>query len=390
MENKITKQIPNFLMGLVFLLVNITSVIVVTQIMQLNLPFAFLMTGINTILFHFITKHKLPSVLGVSGLYISGILAISQKYGVEYAMGGVVMTGVLYIIFSLIMLKFQDKFMRLIPNYLLSTIILLIALGLIPIGANLVNQNLLVGLSAMATMLIIELFVKSNKVRLFSMPLGIFVGTIVQLLTQGLDFTPMQQTLSMQLVIPKFNVESFLTISLIAFAVVFESLGDCKNTGDIAKVDIFKEVGLSRIFLANGVGTILNGFVGVAPATSYSEHNSSIQITEYRDSFAEIFMGLFFMIIAFITPISKFILCVPVSAFGGVLLFLFATVASSAIKQIISSGVNLETNKKAFIIIATMIALFFVTFNFKSIGISSIAVATFIGIILNATVKENK
>lgn len=385
---KIKNQLSNFIMGFVFLLVNITSVIVVTQIMKLNIPFAFLMTGVNTILFHIITKHKLPSTLGISGLYIAGILTISQKYGVEYAMGGVIMTGVLYIIFSIIMLKFQDRFIKLIPDYLLSTIILLIALGLIPIGAGLVNQNLLIGLSSMAIMLVIELFVKNNKIRLFSMPIGILGGTLVQLFTTGLDFTPMQQTLAMELITPKFNLESFLTISLIAFAVVFESLGDCKNTGDITKTDVFKEVGLPRIFLANGLGTIINGFIGVAPATTYSENNSAVQITEYRDSFAQIFMGVFFIIIAFITPISKFILCIPVSAFGGVLLFLFSTVAASAIKQIISSGINLETDKKAFIIIATMIALFFVSFSIGGIGISSVAIATLVGIILNATVKE--
>lgn len=380
----------NIFMGLVFLFVNITSVIVVTQIMHLNLPLAFLMTGINTIIFHQLTKHKLPSVLGVSGLYISGILMISQKYSVEYALGGTVMAGVMYLVFSLIAYKFKKQIIRLIPDYLLSTIILLIALGLIPIGANLVNQNLLVGLSAMATMLLIELFIKNDKIRLFSMPFGILVGTLVQILTHGLNMTPLSQQLSLQLTYPKFNIESFLTISLISFAVVFEALGDCKNTGDIAKVDLFEEVGLHRIFLANGIGSILNGFLGVAPATTFSEQNSAVQITKYRNTYAEMFTGLFFILIAFITPISKFILCIPIEAFGGVLLFLFATVASSAIKQIINSGINLETNREAFIIISLMIAINFITFSIKGVGVSSIAIATFIGIVLNIILPKTK
>lgn len=381
--------IPNILMSVVFLLVNVTSVIVVTQIMKLNLPLAFLATGVNTILFHFLTKHKLPSVLGISGLYIGSILLISQKYSVNHAMGGVVLAGILYILFSLVMFKWQDKIVKLIPNYLLATIILLIALNLIPIGSNLVNTNLLVGITSMATMLVIELFA-SSKIRLFSMPIGIAIGTLVQLVTKGLDFTPLSQPMTIQLITPYFNLESFLTISLIAFAVVFEALGDCKNTGDIAGIDVFKEVGLGRILLANGLGTVFNGFTGSAPSTTYSEENSAVQITEYKNPHAQIITSLLFILLAFVPVVSKFILCIPIEAFGGVLLFLFATVAASAIKQVMNSGISLETNKKAFIIVALMIAVNFITFNIKGVGISSIAIATFLGILLQAIVPERR
>ena len=65
----------NIGMAFVFMLVNVCSVVVVTQIMGLNIPLALLMCGINTILFNIITKTKLCSFIGISGLYISGILS---------------------------------------------------------------------------------------------------------------------------------------------------------------------------------------------------------------------------------------------------------------------------------------------------------------------------
>ena len=74
------------LMGLNHLLVAFTSIVVITRILGFNLPIAFLFAGIGTLVFHAVTKNKMPVILGVSGLYVGGILYASQTFGVEYAM----------------------------------------------------------------------------------------------------------------------------------------------------------------------------------------------------------------------------------------------------------------------------------------------------------------
>lgn len=389
--HKLLKEftLKNILMGMTFFLVTITSVVVVTQIIGFNLPLALLLTGISTILFHALTKNLLPAIMGVSGLYVPSILYISQTYGKEYALGGVIGAGVMYLIYGAIMLKYQDKFLNGVPSYLLSTVVMLIGLQLIPIGVSLVEENLVVGLSAMAAMLIVELF-GDKRIRLFSMAFGIIVGTIIQYLTFGLDLTPLAQPLTIEVMSPKFNLSSFLTISLVSLSVVFECLGDSKNTGEIAKVNIFKQIGLGRIFIANGIASILGGFVGTAPFTTYSEQNSAVQITEYRNPWAEIFSGIFFIILAFSIPLIKYLLVIPKAAFGGVVLFLFSTICISAIKQIVDSRINFDKNKNAFVIMGTMVAISFVTFVFNGISISSIALATFAGIVLNTLLNRKK
>lgn len=369
-------------MGFVFMLVNITSLVTVTKIMQLNISSALLMTGVNTILFFFLTKGKLMSCLGVSGLYVASTLLISQKYGVEYAMGGVVLAGLMYCVLSILVSKF--KLLSYVPKYIMSFGIILIGLSLIPISTSLITSNLLIGLISMCVMLIVE-FKAKGVVRLFSLPIAIAVSSIIYFLTNG--FVPVEvQTVGF--IIPKFNLESFLTISLISLSVIFENLGDVKLVGDVLDIDVDKEVGFGRTIFANGIATILNGFVGVGCATTYSENTSSIYITNYKKKSTILITGLFFIILSFIKPISSFILALPQEAFGGALLFLYGSVVINAINQVLESGINLNTDKKAFIIMSTMLGLFFVTFSIGGVAISSIAISMVVGILMENFIKE--
>lgn len=371
-------------MAFVFMLVNVCSVVVVTQIMGLNIPLALLMCGINTILFNIITKAKLCSFIGISGLYISGILLISEKYSPSYAMGGVIMSGILYIIFGIIMIKWQDKVLKYFPKYILSFAIILIGLGLIPISTNLISSNLTLGLLTLLIMVILEFKLKGTS-RLFSMAIAIGVVYIGNGLINGFTFTEVQH---LEFIIPQFNLESFLTISIVSFAVIFEAIGDVKNLGDIMNIDILKEKGmLGRILIANGIGSILNGSFGSASATTYSENASALLITKYRNKYMQFINGFIFILLAFFTPFTSLILSIDTSIFGGVLLFLYGSVVINAIKQVTESGIKLDS-KKPFIVMSVGLGIFFINFTISGVSISSIAISMFIMVVMNAILKD--
>lgn len=374
----------NIGMAFVFMLVNVCSVVVVTQIMGLNIPLALLMCGINTILFNIITKAKLCSFIGISGLYISGILLISEKYSPSYAMGGVIMSGILYIIFGLIMIKWQDKVLKYFPKYILSFAIILIGLGLIPISTNLISSNLTLGLLTLLIMVILEFKLKGTS-RLFSMAIAIGIVYIGNGLINGFTFTEVQH---LEFIMPQFNLESFLTISIVSFAVIFEAIGDVKNLGDIMNIDILKEKGmLGRILIANGIGSILNGSFGSASATTYSENASALLITKYRNKYMQFINGFIFILLAFFTPFTSLILSIDTSIFGGVLLFLYGSVVINAIKQVAESGIKLDS-KKPFIVMSVGLGIFFINFTISGVTISSIAISMFVMVIMNAIIKD--
>lgn len=373
--------------GLLHLLVGFTSIVVVTTILEFNLPTAFLFAGISTIIFHIITKNKLPMVMGVSGLYVGSILYVIEKYGREYVAGGVIFAGLLYIVFAFCFLKWQDRIMKYFPNWLLSTVIMLIGLNLMPIGKDLIAGNVVVGLSAFAATALSDLS-KNKYLNMFSMPIGIICGTIIQLIFFGIDVTPLTQELTMEFISPKFAWGPALTIGLLGIAVIFECLGDSKNTSDIVGFDVFKEVGLFKILLGNGVATTISGAFNQNAYTTYSENAGFLLLSKYYNPWAQVFTGIGFIILSFITPISKLILCLPITAFGGVVTYLFSIITINSIKQLCNSGINLATDKKQFVIISIMIGLSFVSFLIGGISISSVAIATIIGMILNIIIKE--
>ena len=141
-------------MGFTFMLVNLASVVAVTSMMGLSISSALFMTGVNTILFFFLTKGKLMSVLGLSGLYTIAIPMITEQYGVEYTCGAIVLAGVLYCILG--MLVKACKLLKYIPKYIMSFGVILIGLSLIPIATILMSGNIYIGLFTMLVMIVIE------------------------------------------------------------------------------------------------------------------------------------------------------------------------------------------------------------------------------------------
>lgn len=383
-EMKIHKAL---LMGALHMLVAFTSIVVVTKILDFNLPVSFLFAGINTILFHIVTKNKLPVVMGVSGLYIGSILYVTQTFGKAYAYGGIIVAGCVYIVFALLMFLWQDKILKYFPDWLLSIVVLLIGLNLLPIGVGLMKTSMLVGLVSFGVVAIIDLF-GGKKLSMFSMLMGVIAGTFTMAITKGIDFSLMKESMAMEFIKPQFNLSASLTIGLIAIAVLFEMMGDVKNTSDIIGINVFEEVGLGRISLGNGLATIIGGFGSANAFTTYSESTAFVMLTKYYNPMAQIFTGLFFIIVAFCTPISKFIMCLPIEAFGGAVTYLFAMIVVNSIKQFMNSGINLNSNKKVFVIITVMVAISLLPFVVSGISISSVAVATLVGTILNIMIPD--
>lgn len=371
-------------MGLMHMLVAFTSIAVVTSIVGFNMQTAFLFAGIGTLIFHIATKNKLPMVMGVSGLYIGGTLFVVQTYGQSYAHGGIIVAGLVYVVFGLLMFKWQDKILPFFPNWLLSTVVLLIGLNLLPIGVSLVQDSLYVGGAALIATALVDMF-GGKRLAMFAMPIGVIAGTIVAFLTTGIDTSVLSEgSKGFEFIKPEFNLEAALSIGMIAIAVIFEMMGDTKNTGNIIGKNVFKEVGLGRISLGNGLATIVGGAGSSNAYTTYSESTAFVMLSRYYNPLAQLWTALLFIVIAFLTPVMNLIKVIPMQAFGGVVTYLFALVAINAIKQIAQSGVDLDKERRPFAIMIVMLAVSSFSFVFVGVSFSSVAIATIIGVLLNS------
>lgn len=377
-------------MGISHLLVSFTSIVVVTRILGFNLPMAFLFSGLATILFHLVTNHKLPVVMGVSGLYLGSIIYVTSEYGKEYAMGGILVAGLIYILFGLVMLNKsrQRRLMKLFPTWLLSVTVMLIGLNLLPIGVSMLTSNMLIGLTAFFGVLIVDLF-GGKSLKLFAMPIGVVLGTLVGALTGAIDMSVLSQPQALDFQFPKFSLPAILAIAPVAFTVIFEMLGDIKNTSDIIGIDVYEEVGVGRIAIGNGIGTFFGGMLGANAYTTYSENSAFLMLTKFFDPRAQI-VTAFLMIAIALTPITNIVMLIPSEALGGVVAYLFAMITVNSLKQLFNSGIDLNKDVKEFIIITVMIVVAWTPCVIFGIEFSSVSVATLVGVIMNGMLLKLK
>lgn len=362
--------------GFLHLLVSFTSIVFVTTITGFNIPLAFVTVGIGTVLFHIVTKNKLASVMGVSGAYIGGMIAVNEAYGLEYVVGGVIVSAVIYIILGLLMMKWQEKIIKFFPNYILNTAILFIALTLIPIGTGISSADIAVAIASIIGVLIFD---NIKKTKMFAMPLGVVVGLIVSMFKNGLITTLIET--SIVFTTPRFNTASFFTIGIVALAVVFEALGDIKNTGNAQGINAFEEVGTGRVLLGNGLSSMASGLMGGLPLTTYSENVGFLYMTKYTRPNAQIYTSIFYIILAFNPGIVGLISYIPRPALGGILIYLFSLIALNSIKEI-----SIKNTKQEMVVVAMIIGFFIAPFI--SATISPIALAMIIGLVLNTAINK--
>lgn len=348
----------NLYYGFLHVLVSLTSILFVIGVTGVNLTMTFLAVGIGTIIFHFVTKNKLAVLMGVSGSYIAGITYVAQKYGPQYIGGAVIVAGAIYIVMGLLYIKFRPQ----IPRYILSMAVIFIALSLLPIGANLAKGNVMV---AAATMIIT--FICRDKI--YAMPAGLIGGTATYYLMGG-TLKLAKPAVNFAVQVPKFNLDGILMISLVAFAAAFEALGDMTNCAHAQEIEIEnKDYALGLI--GNGLSSMVAGLFGAPPLTTYSENIGFIYLSKWKDATAQIVTGVIYIIMAFIPQTVTLFSIIPTPVFGALLLYLFALIMVGNLQHL--DGFKPD-----------VVLVMLIGFYIAPVGISPIAVAMIMGVIVES------
>ena len=100
----------NIIMGLQHTFVMFGATVLVPLITGLDVGVTLFAAGIGTLLFHFLTKFKVPVFLGSSFAFIPGIIAVSTAEGgsLPEALGGIFVAGLLYVVVAIIF-KFLNR-----------------------------------------------------------------------------------------------------------------------------------------------------------------------------------------------------------------------------------------------------------------------------------------
>ncbi len=134
-ETKVQKKIDwkMLILGLQHLFAMFGATIVVPALTGLDVGVALFTAGCGTLLFHFITKRKVPVFLGSSFAFMGAIAYIVQVEGKEYATGAIMVAGACYLLFALLVkLIGSDRVRKIFPAIVTGPVIIVIGLTLAP------------------------------------------------------------------------------------------------------------------------------------------------------------------------------------------------------------------------------------------------------------------
>ena len=394
MNNSRLNPIHKTIVGVQFLFVAFGATVLVPLLVGMDPSVALFTAGIGTLVFHLITKGKVPIFLGSSFAFIAPILKATELYGLPGALSGLVAVGAVYGIMSgLVRFRGVGFITRLFPPIVVGPVIMLIGLSLASTGVDMAKSNWALAILSLIITVIVSLFGK-GLLRLIPIFSGIIVGYIAAAFGGLIDFQPVVDAPWLSLpafVRPEFCWEAVIFMAPVAIAPVIEHIGDVYAINEVAGKDFVKDPGLHRTMLGDGAACIVASCVGGPPVTTYSEVTGAISLTKITDpSVIRIaaVVGILFSILGKVSAVLK---TIPSAVLGGIMLLLFGSIASVGINSLIKNKVDMGNTRN--LVIASLILTLGIggaVMTFSGITIGGIGLAAIVGVLLNLILPKRE
>src|SRR5471030_2485955 len=373
------------------------ATVLVPILFKINPATVLLFNGIGTLLYLYICKGKIPAYLGSSFAFISPVLLLLPM-GYEAALGGFIVCGVLFCLVALIVKKTGIGWIHVVfPPAAMGAIVAVIGLELAGVEANMAGLLPADGVAVDSTTIIISMVTLGVTVlgsvlfrgflAIIPILIGVLVGYGLSFFMGVVDTYGIAQAHWFALptfYTPRFEWVAILTILPAALVVIAEDVGHLVVTANIVKKDLLRDPGLHRSMLANGLSTVLSGFFGSTPNTTYGENIGVMAITKVYSTWVIGGAAILAILLSCIGKLAAAIQAVPVPVMGGVSLLLYGVIAASGIRVLIESKV--DYNKPQNLILTSVILIIGVSGAKIHIGaaeLKGMALATVVGICLS-------
>ena len=377
--------------------------------LPLSIQTTLLMAGLGTLLFHVCTKFKVPAFLGSSFAYLGGFSTVASMPAYEgldpelklaYALGGIVIAGLLYLILALLFKVLGAKtVMRYFPPIVTGPMIIMIGLNLSGSAINNAKTCWWLALVAMAIIVVANIWGK-GMIKIIPILLGVVGAYIVALIAGKVDFTEVAGADFVGLqkfVIAKFDVTSILVMAPIAIAAMMEHIGDVSAISSTTGKNFIEDPGLHRTLLGDGLATAFAGMFGGPANTTYGENTGVLALSRVYDPRVIRLAALYAIILSFSPKFDALVNSIPTAIVGGVSFVLYGMISAVGVRNVVENRVDLTKSRN--LIIAAVIfvcGLGFastggITFTVGSadITLTGLAIAALAGVILNAVLPGN-
>ena len=394
------------------------ATILVPILTGLDVSNTLLFAGLGTLLFHLITGGKVPAFLGSSFAFLGGYATIAPMLGEQqnqpnlemlpYACFGVACAGLVYVILAALFKAFgAKKVMRFFPPIVTGPIIIAIGLTLSSSAIDNCNANLLVAVVAIIVVIVCNMWGK-GMIKIVPILMGVVVSYIFALIIDPSSRAAVASAVSNAawIGIPVHKeatvfalldgadtgllVTAIITIVPLAIATMMEHIGDICAISSTVEKDFLSEPGLHRTLMGDGIATTLASVFGAPANTTYGENTGVLALTKVYDPKVIRLAAVFAIILSFCPKFAALITAMPAATIGGVSLVLYGMISAVGVRNVVENKVDF-TNARNVIIAALILVLALGikysaagALSFGAVSLSGLAVASIVGIVLNA------
>ncbi|MBR1757508.1 MAG: uracil-xanthine permease [Lachnospiraceae bacterium] len=404
-------------LGLQHMFAMFGATVLVPILTGLSVSATLLFAGLATLFMHFVTGRKVPVFLGSSFAFLGGYFAVksmaveaglTESQGLVYASVGIACAGLLYLILALICKAIgAHKVMKFFPPVVTGPIIIAIGLNLAPSAINNCSQNWWIALVAIVVVIVANVWGK-GMIKIIPILLGVLASYLVAALTGNVDFTAVKEAAWVGLPVAAENtvfslvgnvnsgllVSAIITIVPIAFATMMEHVGDISAISGTVGKDFINDPGLHRTLIGDGVGTTIAALFGAPANTTYGENTGVLALTKVYDPLVIELAAVYAVILSFCPKFAAIITAMPAATIGGVSIILYGMISAIGVRNVVENSVDFQKSRNVIIaalILGLAIGISYsdagaIAFNVGSvtISLSGLAVASIVGIVLNA------
>ena len=397
------------------------ATVLVPLLTGLDVATTLLMAGLGTLLFHLITKGKVPAFLGSSFAFLGGYAAVAPMLGengntpnkemLPYACLGVACAGLVYLVLAaLIKLVGINKVMKFFPPVVTGPIIIAIGLGLSGSAVNNCSTNWPLALIVLAIVIVFNIWGK-GMLRIIPILLGVVGSYIVALIVGNgfgvegwaIDFTAVKEAAWIGLPI---NVDSTILgvdwsksglvigaivgILPIALATMMEHIGDVSAISATVGKNFIKEPGLHRTLIGDGLATTLSSIFGGPANTTYGENTGVLALSKVYDPRVIRLAAIFAAVLSFSPKFAAVVSSIPTAVIGGISFVLYGMISAIGVRNVVEAKVDFTKSRNLIVAAVILVCALGLgsaatfTIGNITIALSALAVASIAGIVLNA------
>lgn len=400
------------ILGLQHMFAMFGATVLVPALTGLDVATTLLFAGLGTLLFHLITKRQVPAFLGSSFAYLAGYWAIAPNGEAEllpYACFAVAVSGLMYVILAAVIKSVGVKrVMRFFPPIVTGPIIIAIGLILSSSAINNCGANWLVAIVAIVVVIVCNMWGK-GMIKIIPILIGVIASYLVSMIVDPASRANVVQTVAAAdwIGIPVHKdatvfglfangadtgllVTACITIVPLAIATMMEHIGDICAISSTVGEDFLVSPGLHRTLMGDGLATTMASLFGAPANTTYGENTGVLALTKVFDPLVIRIAAVFAIILSFCPKFAALINAMPAATIGGVSLVLYGMISAVGVRNVVENRVDFSNTRN--VIIAALILVLSLGISNSTVGavnlgpvsLSGLAVASIVGIILNA------